>query len=250
MNDRPIDVWDLATFDAELVAVLEANAHLIRNYMARDPEIFRTYELATGHERALTRPSNAFATDFAALKEALALEMQARTIRAWHYTRLTDSEAAALKSSGVVISTPDSLRTRLSTRVAAGDFDQTVADQLFMASPFHSDQLGARSNKFWMTSHPIAIDDSGVEPLMARWGGEVASFWLKDAGLLTTLTGVGRRCIVELASSTGADPPRLFRCRRRRRHLRPELGVYPQQAGLRPICHFRPADFRSPRNPY
>jgi hypothetical protein len=48
MNNPPIDVWDLATFDAELVAVLEANADLIRNYMARDVEIFLTYERATG----------------------------------------------------------------------------------------------------------------------------------------------------------------------------------------------------------
>ena len=50
-----------------------------------------------------------------------------------------------------------------------------------------------------MTSHPTAIDDAGVEPLMARWGGEVASFWLTDAAHLAILAGVGRRSIVELA---------------------------------------------------
>jgi hypothetical protein len=199
MIDPSVDVWDLATFDAELVAFLEGNARLIRNYMARDLEIFRTYELATGPVRASTRPRNAFAADFVIPKEALAFEMQTRTIRAWHYTRLTDSEAAALKSSGVVISTLDSLRARLAARVAAGEFDQTVADEVFAASPLQCDQFGGRSNKFWMTSHPTAIDDAGVEPLMARWGGEVASFWLTDAAHLAILAGVGRRSIVELA---------------------------------------------------
>lgn len=50
-----------------------------------------------------------------------------------------------------------------------------------------------------MTSHPDVIDDTGVEPLMARWGGEVASFWLKDLGHRATLAAIGRRRIVELA---------------------------------------------------
>lgn len=202
MDDPPIDVWDLATFDAELVAILNANAELIGNYMARDHEIILTHELATGPDRALVRPNNAFAARIVALKDVLASEMQSRTIRAWHYTRLTDCEAESLRTSGVEISTIDSLRARLSARVAAGDFNQTVADELFAASPFHGDQLGGRSNKFWMTSHPVAIDDTGVEPLMAHWGGEVASFWLKDAGHLATLAGIGRRSIVELAVPT------------------------------------------------
>jgi hypothetical protein len=88
VNDPPIDVWDLTTFDAELVAILDNNADLIRNYMVRDHEIFLTHELAIGHDRALMRPTNAFAAGLVAFKEALALEMQSRTIRAWHYTRL------------------------------------------------------------------------------------------------------------------------------------------------------------------
>jgi hypothetical protein len=199
MNDQPIDVWDCATFDSELFKILESNVELIHNYMVRDQEIFLTHDLATGKDRALTRPNNTFAADFVALKEALALEFQSRTIRAWHYTRLTDSEAGAMKCFGVVTSTPCSLKERLTARVEAGDLGQGVAEQVFAASPFHSDQLGARSNKFWMTSHPIAVDDTGVEPLMARWGGEVASFWMTDIGNLTTLASIGRRSIVELA---------------------------------------------------
>jgi hypothetical protein len=199
MTDGPIDVWDLATFDAELVATLEANAELIVGYTDRDVEIFLTYDRATGPDRPLMRPGNAYAAEFIALKDALGVEMEKRTIRAWHYTRLTDSEAEALRSTGVEMSTPDSLTARLAARVAAGDFSQAVADDLFATSPFHGDQLASRKDKFWMTSHPTAVDDSGVVPLMARWGGEVASFWQKDPAHLATLAGLGRRSIVELA---------------------------------------------------
>lgn len=199
MNEPPIDVWDLATFDGELVDILEANADLIRGYLDRDIEIFLTYERATGPDRPLMRPSNAYAAGFMALKDALGVEMETRTIRAWHYTRLTDSEVEALKTTGVEMSTLASLTVRLAGRVAAGDFSQAVADDLFAASPFHTDQLGERKDKFWMTSHPTAIDDSGVVSLMALWGGEVASFWQRDPTHLATLAGVGRRSIVELA---------------------------------------------------
>lgn len=199
MNDKPIDVWDLETFDPDLIAVLAAEADTVRSYMVRDHEIFLAHDLGRGPERAILRPENAHAGAFMALKERLGAEMKTRTIRAWHYTRLTDEEADALRKTGVEISTVESLRARLAARVAAGDFSQAVADALFAASPFHSDQLEGRTGKFWMTSHPVVIDDTGVEPLMARWGGEVASFWLQDAGHLETLAAIGRRAIVELA---------------------------------------------------
>ena len=45
MNDKLIDVWDLATFDPELIAILTAEADTIRGYMVRDHEIFLAHEL-------------------------------------------------------------------------------------------------------------------------------------------------------------------------------------------------------------
>src|SRR5258706_4310853 len=199
MNDQLIDVWDLDTFDPELIAILAAEADTIRSYMIRDHEIFLAHDLGRGPGRSILRPDNAHAGTFMALKDRLGAEMQARTIRAWHYTRLTDEEADALRTIGVEISTVASLSARLAARVAAGDFSQAVADDLYAASPFHGDQLGGRKDKFWMTSHPVVVDDTGVAPLMARWGGEVASFWLKDPSHCATLAAIGRRCVVELA---------------------------------------------------
>jgi hypothetical protein len=50
-----------------------------------------------------------------------------------------------------------------------------------------------------MTSHPIAVDDGGVEPLMKHWGGEVASMWARDETLTDPLSRVGLPRIIELA---------------------------------------------------
>jgi hypothetical protein len=194
-----IDVWNVETFDRELTALLSAEADMIRAYMDRDLEIFRTFEIATGPDRALFRPENIHARAFVALEERVMQLMAGRTIRAWHYTRLTDAECEALRASGVILSTIDTLKVRLAARVQAGEMSQATADAALAASPLHHDQRRSRSHKFWMVSHPVDIQDSGVEPLMAHWGGEVAHFWLKDPGQLTALASVGRRSVVEIA---------------------------------------------------
>jgi hypothetical protein len=199
MATNLIDVWDPNSFDPALTAMLAAGADTIRSYMDRDHEIFLKYDRADRLHRSLLRPDNAYAEAFLNLRHHLSSAMKARTIRAWHHTRLTDDEANAFRLHGVEISTPASLKSRLNARVAVGELNQAVSDALFAASPFHSDQFGARSSKFWMTSHPIAIGDSGVKPLMARWGGEVASFWLTDPGHCAALASIGRPSVIELA---------------------------------------------------
>jgi hypothetical protein len=125
--------------------------------------------------------------------------MEQRTIRAFHYTRLTDGEVATLKRDGIHVSTPATLQRRLDDIVAAGGLPRDATDHLNATSPFHSDQLEARSGKFWMTSHPIAGDDHGVTPLMRHWGGEVASMWISDEALLAPLASLGKPRIIEVA---------------------------------------------------
>lgn len=109
----PIDVWNVETFDAELVELLSAEADMIRGYMERDLAIFRTFEIATGPDRPLFRPCNDHAAAFMALKERVMSLMAKRIIRAWHYTRLSDAEADALRAIGVILSTIDTLKARL-----------------------------------------------------------------------------------------------------------------------------------------
>jgi hypothetical protein len=50
-----------------------------------------------------------------------------------------------------------------------------------------------------MTSHPVDVEDSGVEPLLKHWGGEVASMWARDETLTAPLAKLGRPRIIELA---------------------------------------------------
>jgi hypothetical protein len=133
------------------------------------------------------------------LQEAIGQAMERRTIRAFHYTRLTDDEVVTLQRDGIHLSTPASLQSRLDDIVAAGGLTREVADQLYANSPFHSDQREARSGKFWMTSHPVAVGDGGVRPLMEHWGGEVASMWMKDEALLAPLGALGMPRIIEVA---------------------------------------------------
>jgi hypothetical protein len=198
LASRFIDVWDAKTFDGELAATLTENSDLIRNYTTTAHKIFLAYDL--GREPKLRRrPTNPFSSDFTRLKEAIGELMECRTIRAWHYTRLTDPEVQIFQRAGIHLSTPAALRTRFDALVTSGGIAPEVADSLYNASPFHSDQWESRLNKFWMASHPVAIDHPGVERLMAYWGGEVASWWTQDPRLLAPLAAAGKPRVVQLA---------------------------------------------------
>jgi hypothetical protein len=196
---KPIDVWDVGTFDSALIALLEAEADLVRNYLETDHQIFLSHDLGHGPSRSILRPENPYASGFHDLREAVGREMEQRTIRAFHYTRLTDGEVATLDHDGIRLSTPETLQGRLNDVVASGGLNRADADKIYTESPFHSNQREARSGKFWMTSHPIAVQDGGVVPLMEHWGGEVASMWIRDRALATALASLGKPRIIEVA---------------------------------------------------
>lgn len=199
-----IDVWNVQTFDTDLLDVLESSADLIRAFFDTDSQIFLSYDLGRSPDQPIMRPENPHAAGFNVLLDTLDRHMAARTIRAFHYTRLTDEEVAALRMSGIHVSTPEALRHRLDEQVASDGLALDIADRLFVGSPFHSDQRDARSGKFWMVSHPVAVDDGGVVPLVERWGGEVASMWVRGADLSAPLMILGRARVIEIAAPLGA----------------------------------------------
>jgi hypothetical protein len=201
-----IDVWDAKTFDEDLASILAEAADLVRNYLTTEDGNFLSHDLGRGPARSILRPENPHTAAFLALKEAIGDQMRSRTIRAWHYTRLTESEVDGLRREGVHLSTPATLRARLDVLVASGQLSTQQADALFAASPFHSDQLQSRSDKFWLVSHPQAIDDGGVKPLMAHWGGEVASMWSKEPALLAPIAVTGKPRVIEVAVPLGGTP--------------------------------------------
>lgn len=195
----PIDVWDVSTFDSELTVFLRARAGLIQAYMEKEHEIVISYDLGRGPKKAILRPKNPYAELFYALSGEVVQKLQSRKIRAFHYTRLMESEVDILQRDGVHLSTPATLRARLNTCVSEGYLTTDMAEQLYTSSPLQNGQLEIRVNKFWMVSHPMVVDDDGVTPLLGRWGGEAASMWVKDKNLLATLTKIGKPRIVELS---------------------------------------------------
>jgi hypothetical protein len=199
VTNRPVvDVWDLKTFDEELRLVLNAHSDLFRDYLPRDREIFESYDLAPELDRPSLRPQNQFATDLHRLKENLISPMAERRIRAFHYTRLTDREVERLKCDGIHLSTPESLHSRLLGLDEIDAFTLEETEALEAESPLHS-QMNGRRGKFWMASHPIAIEHGDVERLLKYWGGEVASFHLNNERLLARLARIGFPRVIEVA---------------------------------------------------
>lgn len=191
-----IDVWNVETFDDDLTAHLHSAAGLIRNYLTTSRRQYLERE-ASGHTQPY--PINPYGSDYVAFTDGLVPWMEARSIRVWHYTRLTDAEAEALLRDGIHLSDLTAIRRRLDAQVAAGAFSAEVAETLFADSPFQSEQFGSRSNKFWMVSHPHNIGDGSVELLLESWGGEAIYFWQRDPALQSLLKHLGRPRVIELA---------------------------------------------------
>jgi hypothetical protein len=196
MSVTIIDVWNPHTFDPALLTELEAQEGLIRNYFDTDRAQYIEYEKS---DHTAPRPSNPYAEAFIRFHERLMHELGSRRIRAWHYTRLTDTEVSALKAGGIVLTSEALLRRRLDAQVSAGVFDAATADRLFSDSPIHSDQRHARDGKFWMVSHPFDPQHPGVTLLLEHWGGELVYFWQRDPHLIERLRGIGRARIIEVA---------------------------------------------------
>lgn len=194
-----IDVWDVRTFDPGLLKILNKHAVQIRGYFDTEHTIFLSHDSSDEPDRPIMRPDNPYHDVYDAVLGAVDEVIASRTIRAFHYTRMTDDEVADLHQSGIHLSTPDTLRRRLDALVASGALSRNIANRLYNASPFHNEQRDLRSGKFWMVSHPVAVDDGKVAPLLERWGGEVVFFRISDTTLSAALARLGKARIVEIA---------------------------------------------------
>lgn len=193
MND-PIDIWDIATYDTELSGTLNEHSELICNYF-----IASERHSIEGRDDIVKRFAPVpHAEDFNRLTERFEHLMVKRTIRAWHYTRLTNEEVEAIQRDGIYLSTLDTIQTRLAAQVALGYFSEEVAARLLEDSPFTT-QHEIRANMFWMVTPPVSVDDRGVELLLRHWGGESIYFWQNDPDLKKLLEGIGRPRVLEIA---------------------------------------------------
>lgn len=196
MTEMLIDVWNIKTFDEALLANLYANSDVIRHYMVTSKKNLLEYVTADRWEPLQSNSYEPAYQDF--VEKVISPAMEKRTIRAWHYTRLTDAEAELLRIGGIYISTLETIRMRLNSQIAEGLLSAESAHALYAASPFHQ-QEDVRANKFWMTSHPRPIDDGGVTMLLEHWGGEGVYFWLQDADQIELVKSIGRPRVIEIA---------------------------------------------------
>ena len=193
---QPIDVWDVETYDPDLRTLLDHNAELIASYRHTGRRMWLEREAQTRRGPMLANPHGAA---YFELCERLGGWMEARTIRAWHYTRLTDGEVTWLLQNGLQPMTLPLIRTRLDRLVAAGEINPSLADDLYAASPYHQDELGSRGGKIWLTTTPHPIDDYGVSGLLSDWGGESISFNHHEGPMKERLQQIGCPRILEIA---------------------------------------------------
>jgi len=198
MSSSPIiDTWNVASFDPALLRMLEQNTALICDYLTTSRRQFLERE-ASDHRGV--PPTNPYAADHQDFVEAIGREMNRRTMRAWHYTRLVDDEVRSIRESGIHPGTLETLRRRLEAQARAGLLSAADAEGLYAASPcHHPEQKPGRLGKFWLTSDPVRVDDGGVKLLLENWGGEATYFWLKDERLEELVAGIGQPRILEVA---------------------------------------------------
>ena len=194
MITKPIDVWDVETFDDALLTRLNERSELIMGYLETDRRQLFERE-ASDHRHPY--PTNPYARHFIAFEESLIPVMAERSIRAWHYTRLTEAEAQTMRRTGPVLSDIQGIRNRLEAQVIAGSFTSEIAEALWDNSPFH-EQEEIRTGMFWMSSSPTAISNGLVDGLLKHWGGESVYFYQEDEELLAILQKIGVARVIEL----------------------------------------------------
>jgi hypothetical protein len=195
---RLIDIWDVATYDDELSGFLRKHERLVRDHQESENHIFLEYDYLPRRDPLSLRPSNPHFEAHQQLLADVEVDLRHRTIRAFHYARLTDTEIAAIRRDGVQTSSADGLRRKLDTAVAAGLLAATEAEALYQASPIHT-QAQARGGKFFVVTHPLAFDDGGVKELLRHWGGEVTYMWIQEPVLQAKLRTIGRPSMIEIA---------------------------------------------------
>ena len=117
------------------MAELNARRDLLRDYELTGKRNFLEQQAAKGW--GLLK-SNTYADERNYVVEQVIMPaMEQRTIRAWHYTRLTDDETAVHELGGTYISDLAAICRRLDAQVAARVLSAGTADALYAASPFH-----------------------------------------------------------------------------------------------------------------
>jgi hypothetical protein len=193
---KVIDVWNIDTFDVALSSFLIENRQRLSDYFCQDRKNYLEREASDGRQ---LYPDNPYAALFYMFAEEISRWMNSRCIRAWHYTRLTDSEVEIVRREGVHLSSINALKSRLDSLVFQGELRRKDAQLILASSPLRSDKFDSRSGMFWMTSHPLNVEYTGVKRFLAHWGGESAHFCHEEGLVLDLLSKIGKPRVIEMS---------------------------------------------------
>jgi hypothetical protein len=186
---RYIDVWDIDTFDRDLLIALAACRSALVDHLL----------IATEDDLAAD-PTH---KNDEAARVTIAELLARRSVRGWHYTRLADDELERFDADGIQPASLEGLNRRLSYRVEAGDLSREQADVYRDTSPLHRDFMNVRA-VFCAVSHPHPTTFSDLQGQLNYWGGEVAHFYHQETPLGDALKGIGRRRVLEIVAPIGA----------------------------------------------
>jgi len=195
------DHWDVGSFDSDVLEVLREQQNVIVGYLQRERELLVTHDLISGRDKPILRPENRWWHAFEEARRSVSHVLRSKTMRGYHYTRMTDREVRDIESAGIVISTEDFMLHRLSNAVTDGHLTDSEMAEIIENSPLQYPEGASRSGKFYLTGAPQPIDDLGVKYLLNVWGGEVVNMYLeKHDELWQKLQQIGRPRIIEVAA--------------------------------------------------
>lgn len=195
-----IDLWDTGTYHSDIQDHLDSYKEVITGYL--DLEQKKDAMVAILATWEPIRP-NPFTGDYMSAVESLGPIMAAKTVRAFHYSRMTDDEVEALRAEGIVPTAVSSLEQRVNRQVISGTLTREQGDLIIERGSLQAAAFGIRKG-FWSSSSPIHPDDAAVNLLVDHWGGESAR-WLftgtEDEQMIEVLKGIGRGRVIEVAIS-------------------------------------------------
>ncbi|WP_299940027.1 hypothetical protein [uncultured Nitratireductor sp.] len=193
-----IDIWDTQSYDEPLLELLHENQKVIYGYFEEEKKI----DDESSRKKTWSPPrSNPFVHGYHDIQEKISALMQDRTIRVFHYTRMTDAEVDRFMGDGIIPTSLEFLEVRINRVVQEELITAEQGKEIFKRSPLHSPALYGVRKGFWTTTGAFHPTDPGVNLLLEHWGGESA-YWCitgeNDDELTDTLRNLGRGRIFEI----------------------------------------------------
>jgi hypothetical protein len=168
------------------------------NIPAQWPEALRLF-LAERHDLFLGWATGSGRVSGAAYDRAVYQLMdliQPYSLLAWHCTRLTDQEAAAIVAKGMQLPNEGILHTRIDALVEAGTISSAVADQWKARN--QASETYRQGRIWWCFYPPRESGEGGIASLLGTWGGEALyNSHDSDEVLGSLLRSIGTPCLVE-----------------------------------------------------